>query len=67
MMKQQNNWKHNFVVSIMRTENHSWQGTLSWVEGDKKENFRSALELLRLMDSAVSSEEEKDGGDSREA
>ena len=67
MRKQQNNRKHNFVVSIITTENHSWQGTLSWVEENKKENFRSALELLRLMDSAVSPEDEKNGGDSREA
>lgn len=48
----------NFVVSVKSQENHTWQGTVSWVEGKKQVNFRSALELLRLMDSALEKEEE---------
>lgn len=44
----------SFVVTIRSKENHTWQGTVSWVEGKKQENFRSVLELLKLMDSAVS-------------
>lgn len=47
----------NFVVSVKSQENHTWQGTVSWVEGKKQENFRSALELLKLMDSALEKEE----------
>lgn len=43
----------NFVVSVKSQENHTWQGTVSWVEGKKQVNFRSALELLKLMDSAL--------------
>lgn len=45
----------SFVVEVKCQENHTWQGTIQWVEGQKKENFRSALELIRLMDSALSS------------
>ena len=48
----------NFVVSVKSQENHTWQGTVSWVEGKKQVNFRSALELLKLMDSAMEKEEE---------
>lgn len=47
----------NFVVSVKSQENHTWQGTVSWVEGKKQVNFRSALELLKLMDSALEKEE----------
>lgn len=46
----------SFVVSIKGTENHSWQGTITWVNGKKSENFRSALELIKLIDSALPQE-----------
>ncbi len=46
----------SFIVEIKSKEHHSWQGTVAWVEGKKKENFRSALELLRLIDSTFSSD-----------
>ncbi|MDD3369763.1 MAG: hypothetical protein PHP50_12935 [Lachnospiraceae bacterium] len=54
MKKNQDN--QSFVVNIKGQENHSWQGTLTWVEGKKQENFRSALELLKLIDSALEEE-----------
>ncbi len=42
-----------FVVSIKKCDHGSWQGSLEWIEGSKKISFRSALELIKLMDSAV--------------
>ena len=42
-----------FSVRILFRRNASWQGTVNWLEGDRKENFRSVLELLLLMDSAL--------------
>lgn len=48
------NDSQSFVITVKSQENHTWQGTVSWVEGKKQENFRSALELLKLLDSAVS-------------
>lgn len=45
-------------VLVESRRNASWQGTVSWVEGKKQVNFRSALELLKLMDSALEKEEE---------
>lgn len=48
------NSSQSFVVEVKCQENHTWQGSIQWVEGQKKENFRSALELIRLMDSVLS-------------
>ena len=56
--------KQTFVVDIIDQQNASWQGTVKWVNTGKKENFRSALELLRLIDSALA--EEKQNGDEEE-
>ena len=42
-----------FAVRVLFRQNASWQGTVRWLEGDKEEQFRSALELILLMDSAL--------------
>lgn len=46
-----------FIVDIKDNQNATWQGSLSWVQGNKKENFRSALELIKLIDSAIEKEQ----------
>jgi len=43
-----------FKVKIMFRQNASWQGSVSWMEGNRTEPFRSTLELLMLMHSAMS-------------
>lgn len=50
--------KNSFILEILDTQNQSWQGTLEWVQERKKVSFRSALELLRMIDSAVGNENE---------
>lgn len=52
--------KHNgnFVVHIQYCENATWQGTVIWTEKNITKQFRSALELLKLMDSALNAAEE---------
>ena len=42
-----------FVVKIYFQQHTSWQGTVLWCEKQKEERFRSAIELLMLMDSAM--------------
>lgn len=42
-----------FIVRILFRQNASWQGSVTWVENNKEESFRSALELILLMDSAM--------------
>lgn len=51
MMNQ--NGDRTFVVKILNNQNATWQGTVAWTDGRKQETFRSALELIRLLDSAV--------------
>lgn len=52
--------KGNFVVRILHTQNATWQGTITWTDGKRTEAFRSALELIRLIDSVVTEEEKAD-------
>lgn len=51
--------KQTFVVEVIDQQNASWQGTVKWINTGKKENFRSALELIRLLDSALESEKKE--------
>ncbi|NBK92610.1 hypothetical protein D5278_11615 [bacterium 1XD21-13] len=42
-----------FIIHVKYRQNASWQGEVTWVDKQKKEYFRSALELVRLIDSAM--------------
>lgn len=42
-----------FALKVLFRQNTSWQGSVSWLEGGREETFRSVLELLLLLDSAV--------------
>lgn len=42
-----------FAVRVIFRQNSSWQGSVCWLERSEEESFRSALELLLLMDSAL--------------
>ena len=42
-----------FVVHVKYRQNATWQGTVTWADKNKQQNFRSALELIKLMDSAM--------------
>lgn len=42
-----------FVVKILFRQHASWQGTITWLEGKCEQTFRSVLELILLMDSAL--------------
>ena len=52
-MDKTNNRKQTFVVQVIDTQNATWQGTVTWLDGKHQQNFRSLLELVKLMDSAV--------------
>ncbi|WP_455682702.1 hypothetical protein [Thomasclavelia sp.] len=54
-----NSEKKTFIIDIKDCKNETWQGSLSWVQGKRSENFRSALELIKLIDSAVSKNDDK--------
>ena len=46
-----------FVVHVSDSENGSWQGQVTWADTNEKMSFRSALELIKLMDGAINSSE----------
>jgi len=48
-----------FEVSVKFMQNSTWQGEILWVEKGKKQNFRSSLEMLKLMDEALTDGEDK--------
>ena len=45
--------KASFCLSIRFRQNSSWQGTIKWIDSRSTQNFRSVLELIVLMDSAL--------------
>jgi hypothetical protein len=48
------NPKTTFVVNVQYRQNATWQGTITWAEQNRTKHFRSALEMLRLMEEASS-------------
>jgi hypothetical protein len=49
--------KQIFILEVNSTQNQSWQGQIEWIQGKKKQSFRSVMELLRLIDSVVCDED----------
>ena len=50
-----------FVVDIRYQQNNSWQGSIQRLDSGETINFRSELELLTLMESAVSQQRKLSG------
>ena len=42
-----------FLVRVLFRQNASWQGSVVWTDGGQEQSFRSAMELLFLIDSAL--------------
>lgn len=53
--------KQTFVLEVCDTQNGSWQGRLDWVQEQKSQTYRSALELLGLIESALHEEGKPSG------
>ena len=51
--------KASFIVRVTSRQNATWQGSISWTEKGVTKHFRSALELIKLIDSALDEEEGK--------
>lgn len=49
--------KSTFIVQVQFRQNATWQGTISWADKKKTQHFRSTLEMIKLMDEALSSQE----------
>ena len=62
--------KCTFEIAVRFRQNATWQGQIVWAEKNLKQNFRSVLEMLRLMDEALMEdvdEENMIGWESRKA
>lgn len=44
-----------FQINVMFRQNATWQGNLLWVDVNEEAHFRSVLELLMLLNSALTS------------
>ncbi|MDU7339293.1 MAG: hypothetical protein E7L17_14415 [Clostridium sp.] len=53
-----NEEKATFVVDVLYRRASTWQGNLHWLEGEKESPFRSEIELLSLMNSALEKQKE---------
>jgi len=42
-----------FELQIVFRRHSSWQGVIRWLDRQREESFRSVLELILLMDSAL--------------
>lgn len=50
-MGQDGRSKATFILHLQFRENDSWQGTIQWVERKETLQFRSALELMKIINS----------------
>ena len=46
-----------FIVHVKYRQHSTWQGEVVWAEKNEKRIFRSALELLKLIDNALEDDE----------
>jgi len=48
-----------FAIRVIFRQNASWQGSVNWLEEGREQSFRSVLELVLLMDSALGEAEDR--------
>jgi hypothetical protein len=55
MNKSKNSYKekNTFIVKLDNRQRDTWQGEVVWADENRTERFRSALELIKLMDEAM--------------
>lgn len=59
--------EETFVIKILDRQNSTWQGNILWVDQQNEQYFRSALEMLKLIDGVLDMRENlKEGGSDHE-
>jgi hypothetical protein len=46
--------KATFIIHVKYRQNATWQGEIKWVNRNRVQFFRSELEMIKLMDTALS-------------
>ena len=49
-----------FVIRVQHRQHSSWQGRVTYLDEDKTVYFRSALELIKIIDGTLDKAEEAD-------
>ena len=52
-----------FIIRVQHRQHSSWQGLITWVDEDKTVAFRSALELIKLIDEALNDKDDESGNE----
>jgi hypothetical protein len=52
--------KGTFIVHVQARQNATWQGNVVWAEKNITRTFRSALELLKMMDNSLDDGDESE-------
>ena len=42
-----------FVINILDRQHSSWQGTVTMIASGEKQTFKSALDLMKIIDTAM--------------
>lgn len=53
------NSSSTFIIKVMREQNDTWQGSITWAEENRTEYFRSVLEMVSLMNDAIEKKDEE--------
>ncbi|NBK91634.1 hypothetical protein D5278_06500 [bacterium 1XD21-13] len=56
-LEQKRGGKATFLVRVQYRQRATWQGQVTWLEKNRTVSFRSALELLKLIDSVENGKE----------
>ena len=51
--KREQKKSNTFIVKVMNNQNKSWQGSVTWADTNETKCFRSALELMHLIQDVV--------------
>lgn len=49
-----------FIVRVKYRQHSTWQGEVVWAEGKQKNHFRSALELMKMIDEVLDQNSQDD-------
>lgn len=62
VMKEKRRKTDTFLIKIIEKQNTTWQGKVTWIEEQREQYFKSALELLKLIDGAMEQNQNIEGG-----
>lgn len=52
--------QETLLIKIFHSEHTTWQGSINWVDHQKKQHFRSALEFIKLVRDELEQQEEQE-------